>query len=84
MLKLVSAVSVFATIVDCAVEIAVLNDDLAVDISPQFGIDPSPVVAAVAADTKERLEADITLDISVDMSDLRFTHGKYNVTDDVL
>ena len=58
--------------------------NLAVDISPQFGIDPSPVVAAVAADTKERLEADITLDISVDMSDLRFTHGKYNVTDDVL
>ena len=61
-----------------------LECNLAVDISPQFGIDPSPVVAAVAAETKERLEADITLDISVDMSDLRFTHGKYNVTDDVL
>ena len=57
---------------------------LLAEIRTQFGIDPSPVVAAVAADTKERLEADITLDISVDMSDLRFTHGKYNVTDDVL
>ena len=61
-----------------------LEFNLAVDISPQFGIDPSPGVAAVAAETKDRLEADITLDISVDMSDLRFTHGKYNVTDDVL
>ena len=61
-----------------------LEFNLAVDFSPEFGIDPSPVVAAVAAETKERLEADITLDISVDMSDLRFTHGKYNVTDDVL
>lgn len=61
-----------------------LEYNLAIDISPQFGIDPAPIVNQVAQETKDRLEADITLDISVDMSDLRFTYGKYNITDDVL
>ncbi len=36
----------------------------------------------IAEDTKDRLEADITIDMSVDMSDLAFTY-KYNIIDDL-
>ena len=56
--------------------------NLAVEISSEFGIDPSAVVFKIAEDTKDRLEADITIDMSVDMSDLAFTY-KYNIIDDL-
>jgi len=47
--------------------------NLAVEVSAQFGIDPSPVVFEIASDTKNRLESEITLDLSV-TSDLRWAN----------
>lgn len=63
--------------------IRALNYNLAVEICGDFGIDPSPVVFKIADETKDRLEADIATDISVDMSDLAFTFRQnYNVATD--
>jgi hypothetical protein len=63
--------------------IRALNYNLAVEICGDFGIEPSPVVFKIAEDTKDRLEADIAIDISVDMSDLAFTFKQsYNVATD--
>ena len=39
--------------------------NLAVEVSAEFGIDPAPVVFEIASDTKNRLESEITLDLSV-------------------
>ncbi|MBT3709854.1 MAG: hypothetical protein HOG19_10460 [Gammaproteobacteria bacterium] len=47
--------------------------NLAVEVSAEFGIDPSPVVFEIASDTKNRLESEITLDLSV-TSDLRWAN----------
>ena len=63
--------------------IRALDYNLAVEICGDFGIEPSPVVFKIAEDTKDRLEGDIAIDISVDMSDLSFTFRKsYNVATD--
>ena len=63
--------------------IRALDYNLAVEICGDFGIEPSPVVFKIAEDTKDRLEADIAIDISVDMSDLAFTFRQpYNVATD--
>jgi hypothetical protein len=47
--------------------------NLAVEVSAEFGIDPAPVVFEIASDTKNRLESEITLDLSV-TSDLRWAN----------
>lgn len=52
--------------------------NLAVEVASDLGKQPTPFVANIAEQTKDRLEADITLDISVDMSDLSFAH-RYNI-----
>ena len=58
--------------------------NLAVEVSAEFGIDPAPVVFEIAKETKDRLEADIALDISVNNADLRWTTSKYNINSDSL
>jgi len=50
-----------------------LTYNLAVEVSAEFGIDPAPVVFEIASDTKNRLESEITLDLSV-TSDLRWAN----------
>ena len=47
--------------------------NLAVEVSAEFGIDPSPVVFEIASEAKNRLESEITLDLSV-TSDLRWAN----------
>ena len=47
--------------------------NLAVEVSAEFGIDPTPVVFEIASETKNRLESEITLDLSV-TSDLRWAN----------
>jgi hypothetical protein len=42
------------------------------------------VVFEIAKETKDRLEADIALDISVNNADLRWTTSKYNINSDSL
>jgi len=64
-----SAVGDTLDIPDGAVRGLVYN--LAVEVSAEFGIDPAPVVFEIASDTKNRLESEITLDLSV-TSDLRW------------
>lgn len=65
--------------------IRALGYNLAVEISGDFGIDPSPVVFNIAQETKNRLEGEISIDISVDMSDLAFTfkQNNYDVNTDL-
>jgi len=65
--------------------IRALGYNLAVEISSDFGIDPSQVVFVIAQETKDRLEGDISIDISVDMSDLAFTfhQSNYDVNTDI-
>ena len=58
--------------------------NLAVEVSAEFGIDPTPVVFEIAKETKDRLESDITIDISVNTSDLGWTYGTYNINTDSL
>ncbi len=55
--------------------------NLAVEIAPEFGAEPTMVVLGISKQTRVRLEADMTIDISVDMSDLAFTH-RYNIRED--
>ena len=50
-----------------------LDYNLAMEIAPEFGVMPSQVVVKGAEETKDRLESDIAIDLSVDMSDLAFT-----------
>jgi hypothetical protein len=50
-----------------------LTYNLAVEVSAEFGIDPTPVVFEIASETKNRLESEITLDLSV-TSDLRWAN----------
>lgn len=65
--------------------IRALGYNLAVEVSSDFGIDPSQVVFVIAQETKDRLEGDISIDISVDMSDLAFTfhQSNYDVNTDI-
>lgn len=65
--------------------IRALGYNLAVEVSSDFGIDPSQVVFVIAQETKDRLESDISIDISVDMSDLAFTfhQSNYDVNTDI-
>lgn len=66
-----SAVGDTLDIPDGAVRGLVYN--LAVEVSAEFGIDPTPVVFEIASETKNRLESEITLDLSV-TSDLRWAN----------
>tara|TARA_R100001377_G_scaffold56150_1_gene33384 strand:+ start:4327 stop:4728 length:402 start_codon:yes stop_codon:yes gene_type:complete len=59
-----------------------LSYNLAVEVVSQFGKTLEPSVYAIAEKTLDRLEADMTLDISVDMSDLSFSFGRYNIETD--
>lgn len=59
-----------------------LSYNLAVEVVSQFGKALDPSVYAIAEKTLDRLEADMTLDISVDMSDLSFSFGRYNIETD--
>ena len=61
-----------------------LTFNLAVEVAAEFGIDPTPVVFEIAKETKDRLESDITIDISVNTSDLGWTYGTYNINTDSL
>tara|TARA_R110000765_G_scaffold103600_1_gene193074 strand:- start:43 stop:447 length:405 start_codon:yes stop_codon:yes gene_type:complete len=61
-----------------------LSYNLAVEVSAEFGIDPAPVVFEIAKETKDRLESDVTFDISVNNSDLKWTQGRYNINSDSL
>ena len=65
--------------------IRALGYNLAVEVSSDFGIDPSQVFFVIAQETKDRLESDISIDISVDMSDLAFTfhQSNYDVNTDI-
>ena len=58
--------------------------NLAVEVAAEFGLDPTPIVFEIAKDTKDRLESEITLDMSIDASDLRWSHGKYEIDSDSL
>ena len=58
--------------------------NLAVEVSAEFGIDPAPVVFEIAKETKDRLESDIAIDISVNTNDLGWSYGKYNINTDSL
>ena len=55
--------------------------NLAVEIAPDYGRDISQMVYNTAKETRNRLEGEITIDMSVDMSDLAFTH-KYDIQTD--
>jgi len=55
--------------------------NLAVEVAPDYGRDPSLIVFEIAKQTRNRLEGEITIDMSVDMSDLSFTH-KYDIQTD--
>ena len=55
--------------------------NLAIEIAPDFGREPSLIVFEIAKQTRTRLQSEITIDISVDMSDLSFTH-KYDIQTD--
>ena len=77
-----SAVGDTLDIPDGAVRAMAYN--LAVEVSAEFGIDPAPVVFEIAKETKDRLEADIALDISFNNADLRWTTSKYNINSDSL
>ena len=66
-----SAVGDTLDIPDGAVRGLVYN--LAVEVSAEFGIDPTPVVFEIASETKNRLESEITLDLSI-TSDLRWAN----------
>ena len=56
--------------------------NLAVEVAAEFGLDPTPIVFEIAKETKDRLESEITLDMSIDASDLRWSHGKYEIDSD--
>ena len=58
--------------------------NLAVEVSAEFGIDPAPVVFEIAKETKNRMESEITLDISVNSSDLSWTHSRYQIDTDII
>ena len=58
--------------------------NLAVEVSAEFGLDPTPIVLQIAQETKDRLEADITLDIAVRAPDMRWSQGRYNIDTDSL
>ena len=58
--------------------------NLAVEVAAEFGLDPTPIVFDIAKETKDRLESEITLDMSIDASDLRWSHGKYEIDSDSL
>ena len=77
-----SAVGDTLDIPDGAVRAMAYN--LAVEVSAEFGIDPAPTVFEIAKETKDRLEADIALDISVNNADLRWTTSKDNINSDSL
>ena len=58
--------------------------NLAVEVAAEVGLDPTPIVFEIAKETKDRLESEITLDMSIDASDLRWSHGKYEIDSDSL
>ena len=58
--------------------------NLAVEVAAEFGLDLTPIVFEIAKETKDRLESEITLDMSIDASDLRWSHGKYEIDSDSL
>lgn len=58
--------------------------NLAVEVAAEFSLDPTPIVFEIAKETKDRLESEITLDMSIDASDLRWSHGKYEIDSDSL
>jgi len=55
--------------------------NLAVEVESDFGMNLSQNVYRIADLTKDRLEAEIPLDLSVDMSDLAFTFS-YDIESD--
>ena len=55
--------------------------NLAVEVESDFGMNLSQNVYRIADLTKDRLEAEIPLDLSVDMSDLAFTFN-YDIESD--
>lgn len=55
-----------------------LSFNLAVISASDLGKQPTPFVLKTAEESKDRLEADSTIDISVDMSDLSFS-SHYNI-----
>jgi hypothetical protein len=55
--------------------------NLAVEVESDFGQNLSQTVYRIAELTKDRLEAEIPLDLSVDMSDLAFTFN-YDIESD--
>ena len=58
--------------------------NLAVEVAAEFGLDPTPIVFEIAKETKDRLESEITLDMSIDASDLKWAHGKFDINTDSL
>jgi|TARA_Y100001973_G_C5190558_1_gene330694 hypothetical protein len=56
--------------------------NLAVEVAAEFGLDPAPVVFEIAKETKDRLESEITLDLSLNASDLRWAQKSYEVNTD--
>ena len=58
--------------------------NLAVEVAAEFGLEPTPIVIEIAKEKKDRLESEITLDMSIDASDLRWSHGKYEIDSDSL
>tara|TARA_R100000654_G_scaffold4535_1_gene13401 strand:- start:947 stop:1351 length:405 start_codon:yes stop_codon:yes gene_type:complete len=58
--------------------------NLAVEVAAEFGLDPTPIVFEIAKETKDRLESEITLDMSIDASDLKWAHGKFDINTDNL
>ena len=76
--------SLTATLDIPAGSVRVLAYNLAVEVAAEFGLDPTPIVFEIAKETKDRLESEITLDMSIDASDLRWSHGKYEIDSDSL
>lgn len=50
-----------------------LSYNLAVEFASEVGAQPSQVVFMIADKTKRRFQADVSMDLSVDMSDLAFS-----------
>lgn len=76
--------SLTATLDISAGSVRGLAYNLAVEVAAEFGLDPTPIVFEIAKETKDRLESEITLDMSIDASDLRWSHGKYEIDSDSL
>jgi len=76
--------SLTATLDISAGSVRGLAYNLAVEVAAEFGLDPTPIVFEIAKETKDRLESEITLDMSIDASDLKWAHGKFDINTDNL